>query len=150
KRFMESGLFVNAGRKKRAWSRMDEQWSLGLWQPLARWDYFKPESQGLIGVGAGLDRKSYGAEVLVSPLFIPDQGPQFEVVDGKFESQSRWFWRPQTEVGVFDERTDIRYKLFRPTEQKTISQLSVAARLWAGEFKKTAWASMAYAYKPMN
>jgi hypothetical protein len=146
----DSPFFFNVGRKKRTWSRMDEQWNLGLWQALARWDYFKPESQGLIGAGAGMRTRDLGFEVFASPFFVPDQGPQFEVVDGRFESDNRWFWRPQTEIGIFEENSGIRYKLMRPPEQRVFNQPSFAGRFWAGRYQETPWLSLAYAYKPVN
>lgn len=145
-----SPFFFNLGRKKRLWSQMDEAWSLGLWQPLARWDYFKPESQGIIGVGLGFGTAKAGLEFVGSPLFVPDQGPQHELVEGRFESNNRWFWRPQAEVEVFDSQTDIRYKLFKPSEAEVLNQVTLAGRLWVGEPEKSIWASASYAYKPVN
>lgn len=145
-----SPLFFNIGRKKRLWSRMDEEWDLGLWQPLARWDYFKPESQGLIGLGFGAKTTRLGFEVLLSPLFVPDHGPQFELEDGQFQSNNRWFWRPQTELAVFNQSSNLRYRLFKPSEEEVISQFSGALRLWAGDAGQTPWVSASYGYKPVN
>ena len=35
------------GRATRDWSVLDQEWGVGLWQPLFRWDYLRPEQMGL-------------------------------------------------------------------------------------------------------
>ncbi|MCB0412404.1 MAG: hypothetical protein KDD22_07755 [Bdellovibrionales bacterium] len=146
----KKNFYFTLGRKKKSWSRADELWHLGLWQPLARWDYFRPEPQGLTGLTLGVQNSWVGLELFGSTVFIPDQGPQFQIVNGHFESENRWFWKPQTQANVLGSERDLRYELVTPEVADVINNGSLAGRLWLGQYQKTAWASVAYADKPVN
>ncbi|MEO0334918.1 MAG: hypothetical protein AAF202_00885 [Pseudomonadota bacterium] len=142
---------LSLGRKKRVWSKFDELWKLGIWQPQARWDYIHPQTQGLTGlfwekqVSQGFELSAFA-----TPIFLPDQGPNFELVDGQFTSQNRWFWGPQVDVELLDSDAEIRYSLDRPNETDVILNGGGAlqARMWSES--TGLWVSAAHAFKPIN
>lgn len=138
------------GRKLQEWSRMDQQWRLGIWQPHARWDYIHPQTQGLTGAFVDHQHQWGSIHLFISPFFLPDQGPQFELEDGRFVSRNRWFWEPQAEVGLFADSSQIYYELDRPSEQDIVVNPSLATRLEFGDAENGSWAKTSYAYKPMN
>lgn len=141
---------VVVGRKKEPWSHFDEDWSMGIWQPNLRWDYLNPVSQGLTGAFYYFRRPEVQWTFFVSGVFLPDQGPNFEIVDGNIRSNNPWFWRPQSAASVFNQDTPIYYELRMPAEREIVFQESVAGRLRLGLEDEGAWVQMAYANKPMN
>jgi hypothetical protein len=142
---------VTLGRKMRRWSEFDELWNLGIWQPQARWDYIHPQIQGLTGLfwekqfGTGFELTAFA-----TPVFLPDQGPNFQLIDGQFTSQNRWFWGPQVQITVLDEDTETRYSLKRPNETDVVLNGGGAlqARLWSES--TGLWMTAAHAFKPVN
>lgn len=139
------------GRRKSQWSRFDEEWHMGIWQPQVRWDYIHPSSQGLIGLFLTEKGRDWRFELLLSPVFLPDQGPQFRVVDGRIQSANRWFWEPQLNAQISESDTPIHYTVHRPPEGDIVFNGGVATRvLLAREEDRGPWVQMAYAYKPLN
>ncbi len=145
-----NNIQVSLGRRREMWSEFDEQWKLGLFQPVARWDYLNPQEQGLTGVFFDYERHPYAVRVFVSGLFIPDQGPNFEIRDGEFASDNRWFSAPQTHA-LFRERfTKINYQVDRPPVSDIINQASFGAKITYGSRDEGYWVSFAEAIKPLN
>ena len=146
-----SGFQISLGRKKWEWSQADSQWFLGLWQPLARWDFFRPQEQGFTGLHVEVQKKHWSLLGFGSGIFLPDQGPQFTLDDGQFRSNNRWFWRPQSQVAIFARESDLRYKVNRPGEGDVLlnSSLALKASVFE-EVDRGLWASVAYANKPLN
>ncbi len=96
------GFNLTIGRQKRTWSRLDEQFHLGVWQPQLRWDYLAPIQQGLTGVFFDWSLSTnLNFTFFTSPLHIPDQGPQFRLENGQFMSANRWFAQPTSRVALF-------------------------------------------------
>ncbi len=141
---------VYVGRKTEEWSALDEQWKLGVWQPMARWDYIHPESLGLTGAFVKLGKSSVRVRLFATPFFLPDQGPNFELKDGHFQSNNRWFWSPQTEIGVLSQPSNIFFDLNRPSEGEVIQHAGFGASLDLGTGRRGAWARFSYAQKPRN
>lgn len=149
-------LGLTIGRRKRAWSKLDEEFNLGIWQPQLRWDYLAPVQQGLTGVffdwSVGPRTK---LTFFTSPLSVPDQGPQFELTNGQFESANRWFVQPQSRVQLFggtafSSEAPLYFEIDQPTEEELImhSSFGLGAR---HEFEGTPfWVALNYAYKPRN
>ena len=131
------------------WSFMDEIWSLGLWQPRARWDYLKSEQQGLMGSFVTVAKKRWLFTLFLSGIFFPEQGPSVDITKGDINSGSRWFIPPQSKFIIFSQRIDAFYWLQEPYLKDVILNDSVAVRFRFGE-EDTQWLSVAYAYKPVN
>lgn len=147
---IENGsIRVTVGRQRRHWSRFDEEFNMGVWQPQLRWDYLDPIQQGLTGIFFDMRASNFSASFFTSPVYLPDQGPDFELSHGQFRSPNRWFFEPQSRIGLFDTGAALRYKLDRPAEEDVILQSSFGGILRydpPGPF----WTQLSYAYKPLN
>lgn len=146
---------VTVGRRRRTWSRLDEQFHLGVWQPELRWDYLAPEQQGL----TGLFVQAKASESLRFTLFgsyvnIPDQGPQYRLENGQFKSSNRWFQQPSGAFGLFKDTpyaTDapLFFDIDRPSNEDLFLNPSLGVGMdydaESGYFLHTN-----YAYKPRN
>jgi hypothetical protein len=137
------------GRKLMNWSELDTRWNLGLWQPLFQWNPLNPEPQGLSGLFWQADRRAYSITVFASPIFIPNQGPAFEVVNGQFVQGNPWFRRPPESVRIFSESTQVQYDFEKPNESQVVFQASYGARLSFGSPEDTQ-VQLSYMYKPSN
>ncbi len=138
------------GRKLMNWSELDSRWNLGLWQPLFQWNPLNPEAQGLSGIFWQAERPSYSVTVFASPIFIPNQGPAFEVVNGQFVPGNPWFRRPPDSVRIFSESTQVQYNFERPNESQVVFQPSYGARLLFGSAEAGTLVQLNYMYKPSN
>ncbi len=149
------GFDFTVGRQKRHWSRLDEEFNLGVWQPQLRWDYLQPKQEGLIGVFLDWQfSPKVHLSMLTSPLFLPDQGPNFQLQGGQFTSGSRWFRAPQSRVALFQgtpfaKDAPLNFELDRPAEEKVIMHPALGLGLhFDGE--KGWYTDLNYAYKPRN
>ncbi len=146
---------LTLGRQIREWSRLDDSFGLGLWQPLLRWDYLDPKPEGLTGLF--YDRKlsqTLKFTAFGSYVFLPDQGPDFKLKNGQFESANRWFVEPQSDLllsFVNASNAPLRFDLHRPSEREVIFRPSFAFGLGYRQDKTDAfWSQLNYAYKPQN
>lgn len=139
------------GRKIETWSEFDEQWKLGLWQPLARWDYIHPETQGLIGLFFDVRANSLiRVSAAYTPLFVPDQGPGFKLKDGQFESDNRWFLAPQQNIDLNGVASPTFYTIDRPRTWDVVNQQGGAVKIEVGNFDQGTWVRTSYANMPSN
>jgi len=149
------GFRLVVGRQKRTWSRLDEEFNLGVWQPQLRWDYLEPKQQGLTGVFFYWDVSS-GLEFsfFTSPLFLPDQGPNYDLDNGSFRSGNRWFVPPQSQISMFSgsqyaRNAPLYFEIDQPTTEKIVMNSSLGFGVMYqddGPF----WGGFNYAYKPRN
>lgn len=141
---------VSFGRKKISWLEMDETWRLGIWQPRFRWDYLRPELDGLTGFFVESRELS---EVTLSaafhPIHIPDLEAPLDFDKGRCNSISPWGACPNDKITLFNQSTETRYYLAKPKLQDVLLNpgFSLRARLGAS---MGPWLQMGYAYKPMN
>ncbi len=154
-RGLAPGFSLTIGRQKRNWSYLDEEFNLGVWQPQLRWDYLAPKQQGLTGVFFDWSLSSnLHFSFFTSPLFLPDQGPNYALDNGRFTSSNRWFSPPQSRVALFDgtpyaKDTPLYYKIDRPSEEDILMHSSFGFGVryeGPGPF----WTQVNYAYKPRN
>lgn len=145
----DSQVQVSVGRQKRAWSDFDQRMALGVWQPQLRWDYLNPIQQGLTGAFFDLDVEPLKLTLFASPVFLPDQGPQFRLRDGRFESPNRWFWQPQTKIRFGGESSNLFYELETPKIEEVVMNPSLGGMMQVDPVGPL-HVQMAYAYKPMN
>jgi hypothetical protein len=145
-----SGLHLTVGRQKRHWSRFDEEFGMGIWQPQLRWDYLDPIQQGLTGVFFDYKWGSTKLTFFTSPLFLPDQGPSFRLRNGVFDSENRWFWKPQTTMQVMGQRWPLYYDLDTPRTDEIIYESSLGGSVRFQQPGNPFWVQTSYALKPMN
>jgi hypothetical protein len=146
---------VAVGRKKRKWSELDEYFHLGIWQPELRWDYLNPIQQGLTGAFLGFDTsRKAGFTLFMSAVNLPDQGPQYKLENGQFNSANRWFQQPSGALGLFQGTNyagdaPLYFEIDRPSNEKLFFNPSLGL---AFDYKGDSgfWTRAAYAYKPRN
>jgi hypothetical protein len=144
-------LKLAVGRKMEAWSELDSAWNLGIWQPLNRFDGLRPSEQGLTGVFANFGTDRWELILFGSPIFIPEQGPNFELNNGRFQSGNPWFVSPHDSLILFSKETAIRYQLEMPTVGSVISHPSGGFLMRAGGIDGLGFqAQLAFAKKPRN
>jgi len=89
------GYGFSLGRKLNTWSRLDEMWNLGFYQPQYRWNPLTPESQGLTGLFYNWETKTtsqiLGVRLFASGLYLPDQSSGYQIQNGQFQSSNPWF-----------------------------------------------------------
>ncbi|MCB0406746.1 MAG: hypothetical protein KDD34_01005 [Bdellovibrionales bacterium] len=138
------------GRKREEWSAFDDLWKLGVWQPIARWDYIHPETLGLTGAFLNVGNEWMRVKLFGTPFFLPDQGPNFELKDGRFSSNNRWFWTPQNQTTILSQPSHLYYDLDRPSEQDVIMHDGFAGALEVGHPHSGGWGRFSYSRKPRN
>jgi hypothetical protein len=149
-RGLAPGVTVTVGRQRQQWSVFDEEWSLGIWQPMARWDYINPQQQGLTGVFFHYEADNFKLMLFGSGLFIPDQGPNFQLQNGQFVSDNRWFEAPESELLLRERVTKINYELDRPSVGSVINHGGFGFKGTLGDTHDGAWVSFAAAILPLN
>lgn len=147
----QTGVRWTVGRQKRHWSRLDEEFGMGIWQPQLRWDYLDPIQQGLTGLFFDYTiSHSLDATFFASSIFLPDQGPNFKLQDGQFQSANRWFWAPRIAVAIASQPQPVSFDLANPKIEDVIFQPSLGGSVHYQRSGRPFWAQAAYAYKPMN
>lgn len=138
------------GRKRERWSDLDRRWSLGLVEPVFRWNPLTPESQGLTGFFWEVKDGGRRLGLFTSFLFLPDQGPSFDINgDGEFARGNPWFRRPPESIRILSEVTQIEYRLEKPVETEVVFQPTFGARVAFGEEGPVRF-RLSHLYKPMN
>lgn len=147
---------LTIGRAKRTWSKLDEEFNLGIWQPQLRWDYLAPVQQGLTGVFFDWSlSQQLRFTFFTSPLYLPDQGPQYRLVNGRFESSNRWFDQPHTRLqfqgsaNSISKDAPLYFEIEKPSLEDVIMHSSFGLGLHY-DFSRSFWTAMNYAYKPRN
>lgn len=145
---ISSSAKLHVGRKLQTWSDADEKWNLGSYQPQFRWNPLDIESQGLFGV---FYEKNFGAWTLNlfgTPIYIPDQGPNYEVKDGQFEASNPYFTPPPQNIIFQNITLPIDYNIIKPEVSEVVEQPGFGLKLDnQNEFFE---ASLAGTYKPAN
>lgn len=137
------------GRKLERWSRLDETWQLGIFQPRFRWDYIRPEQVGLTGAFLSVDRPNFRFTAFGTPFFIPERGVNISASNGSLSSQSPWFIPPPSRITLVDRATPVQYTLQLPELRDIVLHGAAAGMMRIGG-ADGAFVSAAYAYKPMN
>ncbi|MCX7978373.1 MAG: hypothetical protein N2578_05160, partial [Bdellovibrionaceae bacterium] len=140
---------VSFGRRRHLWSFVDQDWNLGIFQPNFRWNPLEPIQQGLTGFFYQKDHENLSYTLFASFLYLPDQGPSFEINDrGEFVEGSPWFRRPPQSYVLRDEKGTVVYDIRRPVESSIVFRQSLGAQL---QIQKDAWLGrLSFAAKPMN
>jgi hypothetical protein len=142
---------IYIGRTRLNWSHLDSAFSLGLWQPVNRFLPIRSEEMGLTGFFVGLRSSLGDAMFFLSSIFIPEQGPPFELVNGSFRTPSPWFTEPANTVFLYNQPTRINYVLETPAIGSIVNQPSAGVRLRYGDERGRGFsAQAAYIWKPRN
>lgn len=138
------------GRKKKSWSEIDQRWQLGLWQPTFSIDALRPEEQGLTGLF--LDYNSQKFEVLgfVTPMFIPNMGPDIREEGGGLVADSRWYRAPSRDYDFNNRINTISYDLDIPETAKLVANPGAAMMVRVGDKEKGPWVNVSAGYLPVN
>jgi hypothetical protein len=121
---------ISYGRRLHQWSQLEEAWDLGFFQPQFRWNPIDPSAQGLVGifldnqeVNTTLSKpQNFRWTLFGSPLFIPDQGPGYELKQGQFEASNPWFNPPPQNVEFNGQVLPIDYNVHVPQTNDVIFQ----------------------------
>lgn len=144
------GWWFTLGRKMQPWSMLDLTWELGLWQPQVTVDPLNPDTSGLVGLFAERRwSKDMRALVWISPFYIPNDGTRFSILEGRIQSDSRWFPLPPNHLELFSGRSEILYELKRPDTWSIVDHGGVAANLgYRALSGQGFWVQSSYAFKP--
>lgn len=144
---------ISIGRKKDRWSYLDDIWTLGVYNPMFRWNPLDPQAQGLTGLFLNVDQMSYipwGISLMASPLFIPDQGASYQIKDGQFESVNPWFPKLPKAAQIRNVTDRVNYNIQKPETNDVVSNSSWLAKAYLGEPDEGFFIQGASAYKPSN
>lgn len=141
---------LSVGRKKVNWSRLDETWHLGLYQPLFKWNPLDSSTQGLTGLFLEMNDPNWGLKIFASFLNIPDQGPSYEIKNGNFERVNPWFQTPPKYVRFLGQTDVVNYDIQKPQANEVIFNRSFVAQLHLGDETSGPYLQTAFAHKPAN
>lgn len=136
---------LSLGRKKYLYSRQDEFWSQGIWQPRFMDDKLHNDTAGLVGAFWDITSRSgdRGLTVFALPIHIPELGPEHQLQEGRFVSANPWFRPPAQSLRFRENRVPIDYDLARPRNEE------VASHPGGGFLVEWGAVRGAYAYKPI-
>lgn len=140
---------VAVGRKE-FWSTADQEWKLGLWQPLDAPDMLRAETGGLTGIFYKYKEDKTDLLVFGSPIFIPTMGPEIRAKNGTLESENRWYKEPSQSFPMSGTDTKLVYSMDMPDLAELIRKPGVGARARYGQDREGIWYSGSYGYKPIN
>jgi hypothetical protein len=147
------GIQIAMGRKRELWSALDNEWMLGLTQPLNRFDGLRPTEQGLTGLFAGWKSGGFQAILFASNVFIPEQGAPYELQNGSFTTHSPWFSAPPDSLILSSpsKPTPVRYNLQIPSVGSVINHPSSGVILRVADpAGEGLYAQGSFARKPRN
>jgi len=143
-----SSSAIHIGRKLQTWSAADEKWNLGSYQPQFRWNPLDVESQGLFGIFYEKNFGQWSLNLFGTQVFIPDQGPNYEIKDGQFESSNPYFPPPPQDIIFQNIILPIDYNIIKPEVSEFAKQPSFGLKLeYQNDFFE---ATFAGTYKPSN
>jgi hypothetical protein len=136
--FQESeSVNISYGRRLHTWSQLDQTWELGFFQPQFRWNPLDPSAQGLVGIF--LDNHELNTTLsseqnlrwtlFGSPLFVPDQGPGYELKQGQFAASNPWFNPPPQNVEFAGQIVPIDYNVHVPETNEVLFQSTYGAQI---------------------
>ena len=148
--YLQSENF-KVGRAKDSWSLADREWKLGVVEPVMRSRPLDPQTQGLIGLFLEADFSGFRGVLFASPIFLPEQGPSYEITNGQIVSQDPWFQRPPSYVKIFDNHPEeqINYNIKKPGESQVVLQKEFGGMIQSP--REYPWFfQSSYLYKPNN
>ncbi len=134
--FMEKARLV-LGRRIYKWSYLDDYWMMGMVQPLFKWNMALPEKQGLTGIFLQFDlTDDIHLTLFSSYLFLPSQGPTYELVNGNVTSSNPWFIQPIRIINFLNQEIKLKYNVNIQKTSEIIFRPSYGGRLGTSHDKK--------------
>lgn len=142
---------MTLGRKKESLSFADSFFNLGLMQSHQSNDNIYFIEGGLTGLAGHYNGDGFGFAASYNPIFIPNQGPQTNVEDGRIVSSNRWSPSPPSKFKFGDDNKDINYAI-RDYELTEIisSQSGYMVTAYIGSNPERPYLRVSYADKPVN
>jgi hypothetical protein len=141
---------LSLGRRIQFWSQLDQDWELGLWQPLSVLDALRPDEQGLTGVFYQYKNNDFNFLFLGSPVHIPSMQPEVKEIDGDLVSNNRWYRSPSNSFMLFGQQRKVVYSLTIPGTSELVNKPGAGLRFRWGKEREGAWISTNAGYKAMN
>lgn len=138
------------GRKKTNLSVADSVFNFGLLQSGFTNDNINFVEGGLTGLHGHFFSGNFGLNAAFMPVFIPNQGPQTKIEDGKVISTNRWASAPPTAFREGNTEKNINYAIRDYSLLETISNSGFMLQGYFGENKTRPLISATYAKKPVN
>lgn len=138
------------GRKKENLSVADSIFNFGLLQSGFTNDNIGFIEGGLTGLHVHYFSGKFGLNAAFMPIFIPNQGPQTKIEDGRVISSNRWASSPPTTFKEGKDEKNINYAIRDYNLLETISNSGIMVRGYFGESKTRPLISATYAKKPVN
>lgn len=125
---------LSFGRRKMSWSRMDDEWQLGLWSPRFLWDPLHPEQIGMTGFFYRYESPQWKVQVFASPLTVPERTFPVKEENGALISSSP-LWKPLPSRLMLSsgQEIDIRYRINQPSIGEVLINPALAVRVRYGE-----------------
>lgn len=108
------------GRKILSPLSLEEQWQLGLVEPVFKWNPLRPERQGLVAIGSRWESERWQFQAAFLPLFIPDQGANYKIDDGQFTQTNPWFRAPPDKVVVLGDEARTKFNIEMPETKDVV------------------------------
>ena len=146
-----NSIKIELGRKIKQWSKGDEYWKLGLWNPLIYWNSLHPETSGLIGSFINFQSKQWSADFFIGALYLPHSQPKLIIEDNKSSyTHSRWVTSLPLKVNPYN--LNIYYSTLKPFLFDFLFQQSFAAsfKTWSKTANSFYWLKWSIADKPSN
>jgi len=147
--FIDESSAIHVGRRKQLWSDVDERWNLGFFQPEFRANPLAPETQGQTGIFYENNKGDWKFTFYGSPVFIPDQGPNFEIKDGQFVASNPYFAPPPQNIYFQSVLLPIDYNIQKPEIADIVFQPSYGLQIHYGE-KTGFYSLLSSMYKPAH
>lgn len=141
---------VTFGRKKEHLSFADSFFNLGLMQSHMSNDNIYFIEGGMVALAGHYNSGSFGLMVGYNPIFIPNQGPQTSVEDGRITSTNRWAPAPPAKFKFGDENKDINYAIRDYQLTDIISNSGYMLSAYIGSNAARPLLRVSYADKPLN
>lgn len=124
---------ISYGRKLQNWSGLDKIWNFGFFQPQFRWNSLDTSPQGLFGIffdnNSYISKQNFNWTVFGSPIYLPDQGPGYDLKEGKFQNSNPWFNTPPQNIEFKGQVFPIDYNLAVPKANDVIFQTLFGAKV---------------------
>lgn len=145
-----SPIRFSVGRRLVGWSKFDELWALGTFEPLDSWDRLRATPQGLTGIFATYENDAVIIQLFGSYLFLPETTPNIVIENNKFvlDHPQAISTAPQTYT-LLNRPTPLGYELSIPDLQKILLRPSIAAQIETN-FDTPFKAKFSYGYLPLN
>ncbi|MBS1960113.1 MAG: hypothetical protein JST80_11615 [Bdellovibrionales bacterium] len=143
-----TGLRFTFGRRLIGWSKIDDLWDIGEFEPLDSWDRLRSTPNGLTGIFAYADTDNEEIRLFASYLFLPEMTPNIVIDNNRFSSEhpQAVASAPQTYT-LLNRPTPLGYNLAIPSIDKIIFRPSFAVSAGNKEVNRSTHEKNRFRYK---